>query len=106
MMAALLKLAVTRWEAQTVLLPEGQGIRITVFGDWFPIRAVEPEILVGEIPAQRVEVARDLRSIRGYMRYTPKDGAAVVVRYGDSQEGVVTERFAAARIRPLPRDCE
>jgi hypothetical protein len=105
-MTALLKLAVTRWEAQAVLLPEGNGIRITVFGDWFPIRAVEPEILVGEMPAQRVEVARDLRSIRGYLRDTPKDGAPIVVRYGDSQEGILAERFATAKIRPLPRECE
>jgi len=105
-MAALLKLAVTRWDAQAVLLPEGQGIRITVYGDWFPVRAVEPEILVGEMPAERVRVARDLRSIHGYLREKPKDGATIVVRYGDSQEGVLAERFAAAKIRPLPRECE
>jgi hypothetical protein len=104
-MAALLKLAVTRWDAQAVLLPEGEGIRITVFGDWFPMRAVEPEILVGEAPAQRVEVARDLRSIRGYFLKAPKDGSRIVVRYGDSQEGVLEEQFAAVKIRPLPRGC-
>jgi hypothetical protein len=104
-MPALLKLALTRWEGQAVLLPEGQGIRITVFGDWFPVRAIEPEILVGGRAAERVEVARDQRSIRGYLRQTPKDGATVVVRYGDSQEGVVKERFSSRRIRPLPRDC-
>jgi hypothetical protein len=104
-MSALLKLAVTNWEAQAVLLPEGHGIRITVFGDWFPVRAVEPEILVGERLAERVEVARDQRSIRGYLREAPKDGAPIVVRYGDSQEGILRERFSSAKIRPLPRDC-
>ena len=104
-MAALLKLAVRRWEAQAVLLPEGSGIRITVFGDWFPIRAIEPEILVGEMAAERTEVARDLRSVRGYLRKTPNDGAQVIVRYGDSQEGILEERFVASRIHPLPRDC-
>jgi hypothetical protein len=104
-MAALLKLAVTRWEAQAVLLPEGRGIRITVFGDWFPMRAIEPEILVGELAAQRVEVARDQRSIRGYLRDTPKEGSGIVVRYGDSQEGILEERFSAGKIRPLPQGC-
>lgn len=104
-MSALLKLAVTSWEAQAVLLPEGKGIRITVFGDWFPVRAVEPEILVGEQAAERVEVARDQRSIRGYLRKPPKDGTPIVVRYGDSQEGILKERFSAGKIRPLPHDC-
>ena len=104
-MAALLKLHVSRWEAQSVLLPEGPGTRITVFGDWFPIRAVEPEILVGEVTAERVEVSRDLRSVRGYLRKTPLEGARILVRYGDSQEGVLEERFAASKIRPLPQDC-
>lgn len=104
-MAALLKLAVTRWEAQAVLLPEGRGVRITVFGDWFPMRAIEPEILVGDLSAQRVEVARDQRSIRGYLRDAPKEGSRIVVRYGDSQEGILEERFSAGKIRPLPQGC-
>ena len=104
-MAALLKLALTRWEGQAVLLPEGQGIRITVFGEWFPVRAIEPEILVGGRAAERVEVARDQRSIRGYLREAPKEGSRIVVRYGDSQEGVVEQRFSTGRIRPLPKGC-
>jgi hypothetical protein len=104
-MTALLALAVTRWEAQAVLLPEGPGIRITVFGDWFPIRAVEPEILVGETAATRVEVARNLRKIHGYLLKTPKAGARILVRYGDSQEGILHEPFNAERIRPLPKEC-
>ncbi len=104
-MAALLKLAVRSWEAQAVLLPEGPGIRITVLGDWFPIRAIEPEILVGEQPAERVEVARGQRSILGYLRKTPNAGSQIVVRYGDSQEGVLEERFDPAKIRPLPGEC-
>jgi hypothetical protein len=104
-MAALLKLAVGGWEAETVLLPEGQGIRITVFGEWFPIRAVEPEILVGDLVAERTEVMRDLRRVRGYLRKMPKDGARIVVRYGDSQEGVVKEPFNSRRVRPIPNEC-
>lgn len=104
-MAALLTLAVTHWEAQAVLLPEGPGIRITVFGDWFPIRAVEPEILIGELTATRVEVARNLRSIHGYLRKAAKDGARIVVRYGDSQEGILREPFDSRKIRPLPEEC-
>jgi hypothetical protein len=102
---ALLKLAVSRWEAETVLLPEGKGIRITVFGEWFPIRAVEPEILVGKVVAERMEVARDLRSVRGYLRKMPEDGDRIVVRYGDSQEGVVKQPFDSKRVRPLPDEC-
>ncbi len=104
-MGALLKLAVTRWEAETVLLPEGRGIRITVFGDWFPIRAVEPEILVGDLVAERTEVMRDLRRVRGYLRKMPKDGARIIVRYGDSQEGVLKQPFHTKRVRPLPDEC-
>jgi hypothetical protein len=104
-MAALLALKVSQWEAQAVLLPEGQGIRITVFGDWFPIRAVEPELLVGDEVAERVEVARDLRSIRGYFRQTLKNGSPIVVRYGDSQEGRLEQPFDARSIRPLPKEC-
>lgn len=105
-MAALLKLAVSCWEAETVLLPEGPGIRITIFGEWFPIRAVEPEILVGNLVAERIEVTRDLRRVRGYLRKMPKDGARIVVRYGDSQEGVVKEPFDSKRVRPMPDDCQ
>lgn len=105
-MAALLKLAVTRWDAETVLLPEGRGIRITVFGKWFPIRAVEPEILVGDLVAERTEVMQDLRRIRGYLRKMPKDGARIVVRYGDSQEGVVKQPFDSKRVRPMPDECQ
>jgi hypothetical protein len=104
-MTALLVLPVTRWEAQAVLLPEGPGIRITVFGDWFPIRAVEPEIMVGEMTAMRVEVARNLRSIRGYLLKAPQDGTRILVRYGDSQEGILQEPFDAAKIRPLSKEC-
>ena len=104
-MTALLKLGVERWEAQTVLLPEGEGVRITVFGDWFPIRAVEPEILVGDLITERTEVARDLRSIRGYLRSKPKEGGRIVVRYGDSQEGVLDKPFSARLVRPLPEEC-
>ena len=70
------------------------------------MRAIEPEILVGELAAQRVEVARDQRSIRGYLRATPKEGARIVVRYGDSQEGILAESFSAGRVSPLPRDCK
>lgn len=104
-MAALLKLGVTHWEGQAVMLPDGPGFRITIFGDWFPIRAVEPEILIGEMAATRVEVARNLRSIHGYLRKLPKDGARIVVRYEDSQEGVLGEPFDGRKVRPLPKEC-
>jgi len=82
-----------------------QGIKITVFGDWFPVRALEPEILVGDQVATRVQIAPDQRSIRGFLASTPPEGAAIRVRYGSSQEGELGERFSPGRIRPLPEDC-
>ena len=105
-MAALLKLALTRYDAQEVLLPgDVPGLRFTIFGAWFPIRAVEPEILIGESKAEMVQVARSQRSIHGYFRKSPRDGARILVRYGDSQEGVLEQRFDPKTVRPLPTDC-
>jgi hypothetical protein len=69
------------------------------------MRALQPEILVGEQQAQMVEIARDQRSIRGYFLETPENGAVIRVRYGPSQEGELRERFDSKRIRPLPEDC-
>jgi hypothetical protein len=104
-MAALHELKLDRWQAEAVLLPEGKGVRVTVYGDWLPMRAIEPEILVGEARAQRVRIARDMRSVHGYFRDPPPRGSRVLVRYGDSQEGTVAEPFDPARIRPLPAEC-
>lgn len=103
-------LTLTRYEADMVLLPDDAGkvseaVRVTVFGPQFPQRAVEPEILVGDAKAVRVSVAPDQRSIRGYFRQPPADGQPILVRYGDSQEGVLDGRFSRRDVRPLPRDC-
>lgn len=110
---ALRVLPLSGYTARAVLLPmeknpnaSVQGIEITVFGEYFPIRAVEPEILVGELSAGRVEVSRDQRSIRGYLFDPPPEGATIRVRYGDSQEGVLKDLFSRQRVRRLPEVCE
>jgi hypothetical protein len=106
-------LPLSHYEADMVLLPAREGeakiveaVRVVVFGPNFPQRAVEPELLVGEEIAQRTSIARDQRSIRGYLFQMPPDGAAIRVRYADSQEGVLHERFSRERVRPLPKNCE
>ena len=106
-------LPLSRYEANMVLMPMHQGdtkvveaLRLVVFGPNFPQRAIEPELLVGETIAQRVSIARDQRSIRGYFYPVPADGQAIRVRYGDSQEGELRERFSRATIRSLPKDCQ
>jgi len=104
------QLTLTGYEAERVLLPDPHGntaeaVRVTVFGPNFPQRAVAPEVLVGEASAERVSVAPDQRSIRGYFREAPRDGAAIRVRYGDSQEGTLRERFSSRDVRPLPQGC-
>jgi len=103
------QLDVTRYEAEMVLIPTERGtrqvVRVIVFGPNFPERAVLPEILVDDLCAEEVSISRDLKSIRGYFSEVPKDGARIVVRYGDSQEGIVSEPFAHKYVRPLPTEC-
>jgi hypothetical protein len=106
-------LPLSHYEAHKVLLPPREGeaglvevVRVVVFGPNFPQRAIEPELLVGEEIARRTSIARDQRSIRGYFFHLPPDGQTIRVRYGDSQEGELGERFSRAKIRPLPKDCE
>lgn len=104
------RLSLTSYDAVVVLIPDERGeaaggIKITVFGEWFPVRALEPEILVGDQAAALVQIAPDQRSIRGFLADTPPEGAVIRVRYGPSQEGELEERFTQGRIRPLPEDC-
>jgi hypothetical protein len=105
-------LSLSHYEAEKVLMPWPAGgqkvvdaVRIVVFGPNFPQRAVEPEIVVGETVAQRTSISRDQRSIRGYFLQMPADGAAIHVRYADSQEGVLRERFSREKVRPLSKEC-
>jgi hypothetical protein len=98
------------YKAQEVLLPGREdetikGIRIVVYGEHFPIRALEPEILVGDQKAQRVTVSRDQISILGYLLNEPEEGAVIRVRYGQSQEGVLKEAFTRKKLEPLPDKC-
>jgi hypothetical protein len=104
------QLTLTGYEAEMVLMPGQEGktseaMRITVLGPNFPQRAVAPEILVGETGAERVTVAPDQRSIRGYFGLPPADGGIIRVRYGDSQEGLLREGFSRGKVRPLPQGC-
>jgi hypothetical protein len=107
------KLPLSHYEAKMVWMPEREGegkevetLRVVVFGPDFPQRAIEPELLVGEEIAQRTSIARDQKSIRGYFFHVPPDDAAIRVRYGDSLEGELRERFARNRIRPPDKECE
>ena len=106
-------LPLDRYEAQMVLVPapEGEGstveaLRIVVFGPNFPQRAIEPELLIGPEIALRTSIARDQRSIQGFFFKLPPGGEPIRVRYGDSQEGELRERFSRERVRPLSRVCE
>jgi hypothetical protein len=98
--------------AERVLMPGAkqgevvEAVRITVYGKRFPQRALQPELLVGDSQAERVTIAPDERSIRGYLRTSPPDGSTIVVRYGASQEGTLEQAFHRREIRPLPKDCQ
>lgn len=105
-------LPLERYEAHTVIMPALQGepqvveaVRVVVFAASFPQRAIEPELLVGGEPAQRVSVSRDQRSLRGFFLKMPREQGVIRVRYGDSLEGVLGARFSRRRVRPLPRGC-
>jgi len=106
-------LPLSHYEAEMVRMPlegwEGkviEAVRVVVFGPNFPQRAIEPELLVGEVVARRVSISQDQRSIRGYFLEVPEDGLTIRVRYGDSQEGELRERFSRKTIRPIPKDCD
>lgn len=104
------ELTLTHYQAEMVLFPDSPGrireaLKITVFGPNFPERAVLPEILVGRDLARNVSIARDQKSIRGIFTELPADGSHILVRYGDSQEGIVPEPFLRHQVRPLPKEC-
>ncbi len=105
-------LPLTHYVAEMVLMPSPHGgstvveaLRLVVSGPNFPQRAIEPELLLGEVKAQRVSIATDQRSIRGYFFTVPMDGEAIRVRYGESLEGELRDRFTKKKIRPLATDC-
>jgi hypothetical protein len=105
------KLPLSHYEAAMVRMPlEGAGgkiieaLRIEVFGPYFPQRAVEPELLIGQMIARRISIALDQRSIRGYFHEVPEEGMSIRVRYGDSQEGELRDRFSRKTVRPIPKD--
>jgi len=104
-------LPLTHFEAEMVLVAQaGSGerraaLRIRVFGPAFPQRALEPELWVGSTKAQKVSIARDQRSLRGYFPYVPPDGAEVRVRYGNSLEGVLEQPFTRQRVQALFTVC-
>ncbi len=107
------QLPLSHYEAGMVWMPEREGegkeveaVRVVVFGPNFPQRAVEPELLIGEEIAQRTSIRRDQQSIQGYFFQIPPDEAVIHVRYGDSLEGELHERFARERIRPLDKACD
>lgn len=105
-------LPLSHYKAGMVWMPGSGGagkevktLRVIVFGPNFPQRAVEPELLVGEKAAGQVSIGRDQKSIQGYFLDIPQEGAVIRVRYGDSLEGELQERFSRERIQPLDNDC-
>jgi hypothetical protein len=103
-------LQLTGVEAELVLYP-GDGeelveaVRVTVHGPTFPQRALVPELIVGKAEAERVSITPDGRTIRGYFRTLPPEGASVTVRYGNSLEGTLRKAFHRRSVRPLPKGC-
>lgn len=103
-------LALTDYRAEEVLLPGKQGephpgVRITVHGEWFPFRALEPQLLIDEEPAEMVQIARDQRSIVGYLYDVPREGARIAVHYDPVQRAELEARFSRERLAPLPKGC-
>ncbi len=105
-------LPLSHYEAEMVRMPlegrEGkvvEALRVVVFGPHFPQRAIDPELLIGEVVANRISISSDQCSIRGYFAEPPEEGQIIRVRYGDSQEGELRERFSRKAIRPIPKDC-
>jgi hypothetical protein len=82
-----------------------EALRIVVHAPHFPQRAIEPELLVGELAAGRVSIANDQLSLRGYFFEIPPEGGTIRVRYGDSLEGELHGRFSRQAIRPVPTNC-
>jgi hypothetical protein len=111
-MAALRKLVLHHFEAKAVFLPARDpkqppvtGTCITITGQYFPQRAVEPEVVVGDIASDFTRISVDQRSISGFFRRSLPEGGAVRIRYGDSQEGELEQRFSATLVHPLPGEC-
>jgi len=108
-MAMLYNLNLGDYTVETVLLPGAngpeQGYRITVYGDHFPLRAAQPVLRVGGMAAELVKVAADQKSIRGYLRHLPPNGAPISVSYDEQMAGEVKTPFNRKRIQPLPKDC-
>ena len=107
------ELPLSDYRAEMVLLPAHAGetklveaVRLIVYGPNFPQRAIEAELLVGGQAAEHISIAPDQQSLRGYYRQMPPEGAPIRVRYGDSQEGEVRERFSRQTVLPLPKNCE
>jgi hypothetical protein len=105
------ELSLGGYVAELVRMPDRRGgvfeaLRVTVHATNFPQRAIDPELLIGELSAERVSISRDQRRLSGYFAQIPMDGAAIVVRYADSQEGVLAEPFSRVRIRPIPTGCQ
>jgi len=62
-------------------------------------------MLVGGIASDFTRISVDQRSSAGFFRRSLPEGGVVRVRYGDSQEGELDQRFSAKLVHPLPHEC-
>ena len=68
-------------------------------------RAIEPELIADGNIALLTSIRCDQKSNCGYFLQIPPDETVVRVRYRDSLEAVLEERFTRKMIRPLDQYC-
>jgi hypothetical protein len=102
------QLPIDRYQLREVLFPgkggkTQQGIAIVLEGGPFPVRALEPEIFVGDQEAELVQVLDGGARIRGILRSPPAPRDEIVVRYDPVTEGRAW--IERSEVRPLPKGC-
>ena len=73
-------------------------LRLTIHGECFFTRAIEPVIMVGDLKVDDFETASDQRQIVCYLYQTPKEGALISVDYGRGSKVVLDEPFSISKL--------
>lgn len=93
------------WEARQVLRDLHQEphllIRVKLTGTFFPQRAEEPFVRVGEVRSRFVEIAEDGQSISAYFDEPVPPRGFVEFGYGDEVLLRVPRRFSLDAVRML-----